>query len=433
MYNAYVTRIKNVRKHSNADRLNVGECFGNQVIVSLQTEEGTLGVYFPTDGQLSEEYCEVNNLVIKKDENGVNVGGYLDPNKRNIRTMKLRSEISDGLFMPITSLEKFTDVTKLKEGDIVNVLNGVEICKKYIPIHNGRPVREKGSQVNNKKKENKESFPIFHEHIDTSQLAYNLGYFKEGMVCYKTLKIHGTSAHTMNTLVLARKTLKGAKLLFARLFRKKTYEFVKEWKTVTGTRRTILDNFSGGYYGDNAFRKKYHDFFDGKLHKGEQIFYEIVGYLPSGKPIISECANNKVQDKEFSKKYGDKTVFSYGCEVGENDIYVYRMTITNEDGLEVDYPWDLVKLRCEQIGVKHVPELERFIYTSQEDLLERMNKDLEEADPIGKTHVREGYVIRVEGAEKFKAFKHKGYFFKCLEGIIKDSAQEPDMEEEQGE
>jgi len=75
-YNAYVTKIKNVKKHSNADKLNVGECFGNQVIVSLETLEDTMGVYFPTDGQLGVEYCEINNLVRKKDEAGNEVGGY---------------------------------------------------------------------------------------------------------------------------------------------------------------------------------------------------------------------------------------------------------------------------------------------------------------------------------------------------------------------
>ena len=35
MYEAYITTLKNVRKHSNADRLQVAECFGNQVIIDL--------------------------------------------------------------------------------------------------------------------------------------------------------------------------------------------------------------------------------------------------------------------------------------------------------------------------------------------------------------------------------------------------------------
>jgi hypothetical protein len=62
--------------------------------------------------------------------------------------------------------------------------------------------------------------------------------------------------------------------------------------------------------------------------------------------------------KVFVKKYGDTTVFDYGCEPGESAAYAYRMTMANEDGHVVEYPWDLVKLRCEQIGMKHVPEFE---------------------------------------------------------------------------
>ena len=84
MYNAYVTRLKNVRPHSNADRMLLADCFGNTICVGLGTKNGDIGVYFPTDGQLSVEYAEKNNLVRKKDENGKNIGGYLDPDKRNL-------------------------------------------------------------------------------------------------------------------------------------------------------------------------------------------------------------------------------------------------------------------------------------------------------------------------------------------------------------
>lgn len=66
MYKAYITELKNVRKHPNADRLQLGDCFGNTVCVSLDFFEGQIGVYFPTDGQLSEEFCEQHNLVRKK-------------------------------------------------------------------------------------------------------------------------------------------------------------------------------------------------------------------------------------------------------------------------------------------------------------------------------------------------------------------------------
>lgn len=133
MYAAYVTRIKNLRKHTNADRLLCGECFGNTVIVGLDTKPEELGVYFPVDGKLGTEYAVKNDLLRRKDENGKPAGGYLDPEKRNIKALKLRGEKSDGLFMPLSSLNGFTDIAKLREGDVITILNGVTICEKYIP------------------------------------------------------------------------------------------------------------------------------------------------------------------------------------------------------------------------------------------------------------------------------------------------------------
>ena len=52
-------------------------------------------------------------------------------------------------------------------------------------------------------------------------------------------------------------------------------------------------------------------------------------------------------------------------------------------------------------------------------------------DPIGKTHVREGVVVRILNRPKFTAYKHKNFSFKVLEGIIKDTASAPDIEEAQ--
>ena len=45
--------------------------------------------------------------------------------------------------------------------------------------------------------------------------------------------------------------------------------------------------------------------------------------------------------------------------------------------------------------------------------------------------MREGVVVRILNKPKFCAYKHKNWYFKVLEGIIKDSADAPDMEEAQ--
>lgn len=67
MYEAYITTIKELHKHSNADRLQCATIFGQNVIVDLSYHTGQRVIFFPVDGQLSEEYATDNNLVRKKD------------------------------------------------------------------------------------------------------------------------------------------------------------------------------------------------------------------------------------------------------------------------------------------------------------------------------------------------------------------------------
>lgn len=424
-YNAYVTRIKNLKKHSNADRLQVGDCFGNYIIVGLDTQENELGIYFPTDGRLGIEYCKENKLLKEKDENGNQIGGYLDPEKRHISTLKLRGEKSDGLFMPLKSLEKFCNISNLKEGDTITTIKGILICEKYIP--KGKPINHQTQGKKKTKKIETESYPFFDEHIDTTQLAYNTHQFKVGDIVYLTLKMHGTSQRTAYTIKEQKKVLPYWLYQLAALAKIKL-KSKRSWDIVTGTRRIILKNFDHGFYGNDNFRRQWHNLFVGKLHKGEEIFYEIVGYTEVSQTIMPECSNAKTKDKEFIKQYGDTTRFTYGCGTGQNDIYVYRMTSVNEDGDIVEYPTHLFQLRCEQMGVKYCPVFEKFIFTTIEDLMERVNKYVDGADPIGKTHIREGVVARIDNRKKFTAFKHKNFNFKVLEGIIK-SEDTLDMEE----
>lgn len=456
MYNAYVTRIKNLRKHPNADRLQLGECFGNTVCVSLDYVDNQLGLYLPCDGQLSVEFAEANNLLRKKDDAGNSIGGYMDPNKRNVTAIRLRGERSDGLFLPLTCLETFGDVSTLKEGDVINTFNGHEICCKYIPrrIHRQSYV----SEGNRTRKKKVAVAPLFAEHVDTEQLAYNLGAFKPDDEIEITLKMHGTSQRTGYLPVF-----KGYKRTFKDWLLHREGKPIYDWGYVSGTRRTVLEDYDGGYYGSNEFREQHSKTFEGKLWKGETVYYEVVGFTHTGAPIMAE-GNNEKLGKDFVKQYGKKTVFSYGChplevdinpryfeghieegivkEYHQSDIYVYRMTMTNEDGNVVEYTPDFMRYRCEQMGVKTVPVLWRGVVTGGIDHDGCFYSPGDEAkgiaenfydgpDPIGKTHVREGVVVRILNRPKFCAYKHKNFSFKVIEGLIKDTAAAPDMEEVQ--
>ena len=466
-YKAYVTQLKNVRKHPNADRLLLGDCFGNTVCVNLNYTEGQVGVYFPTDGQLSVAFAEANNLLRKKDENGNNVGGYMDPDKRNVKAIKLRGEKSDGLFLPLTCLDFcYPDIEggaemMLNVGDTIDVINGIEICTKYIP--RGKKNRQ-GKEGNRTRKRKVVISPLFMEHADTEQLAYNLGDFRPGDEIEITLKMHGTSQRTgylpifkgfknnfwgriMNNANPERKMGRLAYKLYNEAFNKATP--IYEWGYVSGTRRTVLEDFEGGYYGSNEFREDHSKFFEGKLWKGETVYYEVVGFTSDGGPIMSKCNNKKLNDEEFVKKYGEETVFSYGCEPDgepQSAAYVYRMTMTNEDGDVVEYTPDFMRYRCEQMGAKtvpvfwrgRIPEEELGIFVEGDPvtpgdwvMLLHADNYLYGPDPIGRTHLREGIVVRIINRPKFAAYKHKSFEFKVLEGIIKESAAAPDMEEAQ--
>ena len=457
MYNAYVIKVEKLRPHTNADKLQILTIFGTDTCVDLNVSIGDIGVYLPTDGQISIEFGETNNLFRKKDDAGNEIGGFIDPDKRNIRAIKLRGEKSDGIYLPIRCFNYcFEDgdaSAHLSVGDVINLVNGHEICQKYIPRSNKKP---RTCAAGNKTRKRKvPTAPLFKEHADTEQLPYNLSAFRVGDTIDLTLKMHGTSQRTGYLPVL-----KGYKRTLWDKITRKEGKPIYDWGYVSGTRRTVLDNYEGGYYGSNEFREPHSKMFEGKLNKGETIYYEIVGFTTNGTPIMSSANNAKLQDKEFIKQYGKETVFSYGCspeptilDFPQSDIYVYRMTMTNEDGFVVEYTPDFMRYRCEQMGVKTVLHLGTAIISEDRlhfvapdgydhdykigigtigDMVLKLAEEYNDGpDPIGKTHIREGVVVRIINRPKFTAYKSKNYSFKVLEGIIKDTAEEPDIEEAQ--
>lgn len=458
-YTGYVVKVTELRKHSNADRLQIATFFGNDTIVGFDVKVGDMGIYFPVDGQLSERYCQVNDLVRRKNpETGKQEGGYLDPDKRNIKALKLRGEKSDGLFMPLTSLTDFCKISDLKVGDTIDTLNGELICQKYIP----RQKRTPGAPGSKVQKAKANFAPTFYEHVDTAQLAYNLPAFKPGDMVQLTLKMHGTSGRTGYLPLVKFRQSWLDKLL------KRPGKQYMEYGYVSGTRRVVLDaNHTGGFYDDNSFRQAMAAKFEGKLHKGEVAYYEIVGFQgPHGAPIMSQVQNSKVKDPEFTKQYGETTTFSYGCdpdgdyeetleETGYGtflkqpccEVYVYRMTMVNEDGDVVEYSPDQIKERCDQMGINVVPEFARFFVPNVvqlpddvgsmtsvdpgEYVVRQVEQYFDGPDPVGKTHVREGVVVRICNRTNFAVYKHKNFAFKVLEGIAKDEATAPDLEEAQ--
>lgn len=416
----HICRVVNIRKHPNADKLQLGECFNNQVVIGLDVRENELGIYFETDGRLSKEFLDANNLIGVVNPDGTRTGGFFDE-KGKVRTQKFRKEKSDGYFCALSSVAYTgVDLSTLQEGTPFTTLNGHLICEKYVTERTKHVAGEK------KKKAPKVHYPIFHEHIDTEQLAYNLDELKIGDILRISEKLHGTSQRTAHTLKVQQTWLGN---LINSLFRRVVVEPKREWIYACGTRKVIIDvdNLQGFYGVNEGFRKTSHEKFVGKLHKGETVYYEVVGWQNKDTSLMPACENKKLGDKEFVKKYGKQTIFHYGCEPGATDVYVYRISMTNEDGVEIDLDWKSMLRRCHEMAVKYVPEIHTIILESKETLMQSMDKYVNRESYITPAHIMEGVVVRVDGSH-WKALKYKSFNFKVLEGIIKDTGV-ADLEE----
>jgi len=418
MYSAIVTKIS-VRPHPNADRLQLGTCYGSQVVVGLETQEGSLGLFFPTDGQISLEFAEANDLIRRKDENGNPAGGMFDENRR-VRSQKLRGEKSEGFWCPLNLLAFIgKDFSKLKEGDTLDTFEGTPLSNKYFTKAT-REKKEKGAKIR------RGNTLMFHKHVDTEQFKFYSNKIKQGSLITLTTKLHGTSARVSHCL--DEKPLNWYEKAYKKINRK--YKPLV-WKELLGTRNVILEKYEGDdWYGSDAFRYEANTPFKGNLLKGETIYYEIVGWVAQDTPVMGKQSTSKINDKAFIKKYGEEMIYTYGCEPGTRDIYVYRITLTNEDGKTLEYSWDQVKARCNKLGVKTVIELDKFIYDGDvRTLQDKVNSHTDGEDWIDPKHIREGVVVRVDYERETNFYKNKSFNFACLEGYAKDNRDFVDLEE----
>lgn len=141
-YCATVVQITEIIPAENSDSIACAIIMGNQVIVGKDVQIGDIGIFFPVETALSEQYLSANNLYRNKElNNDKSKAGYFEENRR-IRCVKFRGNKSEGLFMPLNSLYNlFTSGSdlhgkcdiNLKIGESFNEIGSIPICEKYIP------------------------------------------------------------------------------------------------------------------------------------------------------------------------------------------------------------------------------------------------------------------------------------------------------------
>lgn len=416
-YFGLVTKLCDVHKDPNSDRLYLAKCYGEGVIVGEDAKEGDMVLYLPTDGQIERWFGDPFNL-FRKNKDGTTQGGYIE-NSQHIRAIKLRGNQSSGIVISLKKIYSFFGDQHWNDGDKVNTINDKEFCRKYIPVRKNSGTNTKRTSYKGRKAEGV-IYPEFSMHSDTEQLAYNLDKFNPGDLLNMTLKMHGTSQRSMNTYAQLPRGF------FRRLFHMKPKV---EQRYVLGTRRCVVTENSQGYYGNDQFRMQHHEALKPFLEPGMEVFYEVVGYYgPNEENTIMPIGDNKkLNDKAFIKQFGSRSIFNYGCKPGESKMYIYRITSNNG---EKEWTSREITDWCAEHGFNRVPVVEDFEFTTVEDLQNRINTYFEDLiDPIGKTHVKEGVVIRILNRPAWRAYKSKTYEFKVLEGLIKETANAPDMEE----
>lgn len=415
MHEAIVTRIKNKRKIEGADRIVSAEVWTDvflaNVVVSIDTPDHALGVYFEPNLQVSEIYAEKNDLVARFDDEGKKIGGGYFDHRRKVEAKKFKGVRSEGLWMPIESLY-FTGKTDFSVGQKFNVVNGFEICTKYYTPGTKEKLVFSERKV-------KQSGPFdFPKHVDTENIRF-AEYIPSGAKFFITEKLHGTS----HRVGMVRRRFKNKLLnaIFAR------FPFLNRPKLVHGTRNMVLSSGDHiGFHGKERFR------FDvvgkPKLIEDEILYGEIVGYA-NGKPIMAP--HDTKEYREVRSLYGPQIIYHYG-EDNTCAFYVYRIT-RKKNGVWYDVPYEDMIMRCEQLGLKTPPLLSFGIVESKEQLLEHARNIADGSQGFFESklarHPAEGVVVRIDHEGKSWYYKYKSFAFLVMEGVRTREDQFVDAED----
>lgn len=386
-YLAKVIDITNFLPHPNAERMKIAQVGGYKVCVGIDEPAGRY-VYFPVNSEINPNLLSYCNLYRHTEKNAnTEKAGFFNDNGR-VTAIKLRGFPSEGFLLPYEQLENFiADTLNLKldniedntDFDIASEGNKeFWICKKYIVVrHLTQGQSGSGKRQKNISRFNKVIDTQFHFHYDTVRIQNDKWAIAPNDLISLSEKIHGTSG--ISTYVLCKKRptiwnkIKGwfgsentyyDYLYASRTVVKNAFGVVESIHPKFINSYSILNKFfsrtrvkpinKGGYCGCDIWAEA-DKIVRPHLQKGMTIYYEIVGFLPTGGYI--------------QKNY------DYGCVPPEKDesfthekhfkVRVYRITITNVDGYVHEFSAKEVQEWCKANDLIPVTE---YYYGYAKDL-----------------------------------------------------------------
>lgn len=420
-HKAIIAKITAVQDIPNADKIHVATVLGEQVVVSKEWGVGHVGLFFPVDLQLSEEFCKENNLNRDSTKNkDTTKKGFFESNRR-VRAQPFLGVRSSGFFASLESIQYAEwlglDATHLL-GFEFDEINGHKICQKYIS-ESSLVAKEK----NQKQQAKKNYAPLFEKHVDSAQFKHYADSLPKGALIHLQAKVHGTSARMAYLPVL--QDLPKWKQKVNDVLRREVFKSKYEYDYVVGTRNVVLkDANKDGFHGSEQFRQDVMEMVKPFLNKGMTLFGEIAGYA-NGKPIMPKHSVKALKDKRYTEKYGNEVTYIYGCKEHEFRFHVYRITSLTEAGEHIDWTQAQIDKWCEKTGLLGpVAVTEPFVYDGNVEGLRYMveafteRSDLLTEDYIDPSHISEGIIIRVDdGSFTPKFYKSKSFAFRAMEGL----------------
>ena len=388
-YLAKVVRIENFKPHTDPEVTRLKCCVidGFNIICGIDSEPG-LYIYFPTACCINPDFLRYANLYRHKElNNDPEQSGMFDDNGR-VKAIRLRGELSEGFILPAIMLENYiVSVTNVNyEAEEGIEFDSVEhegktfwINKKYIPKNTRTPGMpgsgsSKGKQPKGLDKLIENQFRF---HYDTTLIKKCPNVIKPNDLISITEKVHGTS--TIHARVLCKQELtwkqKIARWLTGHEF--DDYDYLYSSRTVIKNRH-YNKNVTDGFYGVDVWAEA-DKIIKPFLQKGMTIYAEIVGFLPNGGYI--------------------QKGYDYGCIPPVSDekytlgkhfkVLVYRITMTNVDGVVHEFSAREVQQYCKNIGLDCVTE---YYYGFAKDLYP-------ELDP--SEHWSENFISKLANDKRF--------------------------------
>jgi hypothetical protein len=415
-YLSTIIKIDNVRPHPNpkVHSLDIVTYQGGDVIVGRGSVKiGDIMVYCAVESALNKDFLSKNNQFEDKELNvDKKQKGYFNK-KGRCRAINLQEHPSRGFLFSPEWLKVWQPTIKENNwedyiGIEFDTVNDVLFSKKYV-VEVSKPKNSTSGNKKNKRDDKLKRFDKLIEnqfkfHYDTDLLVKNLSKIQPDDIISISSKFHGTSSIFSNVLI------KRELNIFEKFLKRWGVKIeTKEYGDIISSRgvvknRYINKNVGTGFYSVDVWTEASKKVLP-LLAKGETVYAEIVGFQPGRTKYIQEDHD-------------------YKCNEGEFEIYVYRVTLTNPDGVVYELSASQVQQWCNEKGLNPVKQLyygkAKDLYDDldtechwHENFFERLKNDKEnfymelDSPDCNNPVPHEGIVIRNDSNNNMKALKLK--------------------------